>query len=102
MRKWIWIGLLVGCAPTYAVPGVVGGSKADGTVELSYSHGRKEPDSVDWIAAQRDAIRRCQMWGYQSAEFFPAVRRTCLRTEPQYGYCQQWQVDSTAQCIGGG
>lgn len=99
MRKLLWIGLLVGCAPSAVYPAVLGGSKADGTVELSYTYKRKH--TVDWDAAHADAIRRCQMWGYESAEFFPAGRQTCLRVEPQYGYCQESRVDTTAQCIGG-
>jgi hypothetical protein len=80
-----------------AVP--VGGSRADGTVELAYEFGELQQPVVDWTAAQYEAEQRCKAWGYTQAEKFGGERRQCAMPS---GYsCALYQVTISYQCTGG-
>jgi YecR-like lipoprotein len=97
--KYLALALLVaGCTvQTAAVP--IGGSRADGTVELAYEFGDLQTAEVDWAAAQQQATQRCASWGYTAAEKFGGERRQCSMPSG-YG-CLRWQVTVPYQCTGG-
>lgn len=88
----------MGCAaPKSALP--VGGSKADGTVELAYDYGAFESPQVDFGAAQIQAEQRCAAWGYSGAEKFGGEKQMC--TAPSSSGCMGFQVTMNYQCTGG-
>lgn len=90
--------LLASCTvQTSAVP--IGGSRADGTVDMSYEVGDMQIAEVDWNAAQTQAGQRCSAWGYTDAERFGGERRQCS-VPTGYG-CVRWIVTTTYQCTGG-
>lgn len=80
-----------------AVP--IGGSRADGTVELAYEFPDLSNPQVDWQRAQLQAEQRCKAWGYTAAERFGGERRQC-NAPSGYG-CMNWQVTVPYQCTGG-
>lgn len=91
--------LLSACATDKSlVP--TGGSKADGTVDLSYEFGMFEKPVVDMAAAQNAAKQRCAAWGYTEAEAFGGEKRQCQAFDG-YGNCIRWFVTVTYQCTGG-
>lgn len=91
--------LLASCATNKSlVP--TGGSKADGTVDLSYEFGAFEKPVVDMVSAQRAAKQRCVAWGYSEAEAFGGEKRQCQAFDG-YGTCTHWFVTVTYQCTGG-
>lgn len=75
-----------------------GGSRADGTVELSYELGPYEKAEVDMVKAQQQAKSRCASWGYENAEMFGGQKKTC--NMPSMGGCNQWLVTVQYQCLG--
>jgi hypothetical protein len=76
---------------------VTGGSKADGTITMQYEYGGFEKPVVQWDQAKRDAIQRCQAWGYSNAQFFDSGTSTCLAYN-NYG-CVRWRITYTCQCV---
>ncbi|MBI1492678.1 YecR family lipoprotein [Halocynthiibacter styelae] len=94
------IGLtLVSCAtPVEKTPLPIGGSRADGSVVLGYQHSWIEVPTVDWAAASVSATRRCQAWGYRSADPFEGIRTQCERSDV-YGTCLETTVSKTYQCL---
>jgi hypothetical protein len=90
---------LVGCSTT-RVTTPTGGSRADGTVDLTYEYGGLENAQVDWSSAQSQAEEKCHGWGYAGAERFGGEKRTCMMAGG-YG-CNMWQATITYQCTGGG
>ena len=99
MKKTIlMIGILTaltGCAVKKSY-GTRGGSKADGTVKMSYTYGGFEVPTVDESQALESAIRRCKGWGYSGAESFDFVDKKC-QSMGQYG-CDRWLVTKEFQC----
>jgi hypothetical protein len=87
---------LSGCATT-KVLSVMGGSKADATLEMVYEYGSFEVPEVNWEAAKASALQRCRAWGYTNVQFFDGGLKTCL-SSGQYG-CNRWRVTHTAQCL---
>jgi len=92
------VGLVVsGCAvkknwtPT-------GGSRADGTIKLSYEVAMFEQPIVDNAQGVMLASERCKSWGYESAEPFGGILRNCTHSG-QYG-CERWLVTAEYQCLG--
>jgi len=77
--------------------GASGGSKADGIVKMSYTYGTFDQVTIDEGEALVKAIRRCQVWGYNSAEAFEFVNRIC-QGHDGYGNCSQWIVTKEFQC----
>lgn len=75
----------------------VGGSKADGTVEMAYDVGAFETAKVDFNDAQSKAAQKCKVWGYKTAEAFGGQRSTCLARNG-FGNCMQSQVIVPFQC----
>ena len=91
-------GLLASCAVQKTmVP--TGGSRSDGTVELSYEYGMFEKPVIDPVAAINSAAQRCRAWGYSDAEAFGGQIQRCQGTDG-YGNCARWLVTTQFQCIG--
>ena len=91
--------VLIGCAKQVAmVP--TGGSRADGTVTLSYEIGSMQKAQIDPAQAQVAASQRCTAWGYSSAQAFGGETRQCQQSS-EYG-CMRWFVSMTYQCLGKG
>ena len=86
------------CA-TVKVPQPIGGSRADGTVQLAYEYGGFERPQVDWDTANQIATERCRAWGYSDAESFGGGISECTAYN-QYG-CFGFFVTITYQCISG-
>jgi len=90
--------LLQGCAAQKTmVP--TGGSKADGTVKLSYEFGMFEQPKVDIAQGTSAALKRCSSWGYTGAEPFGGQTKTC--NSYGGGGCNGWLVTVEFQCTGG-
>ena len=90
--------VLSGCA-TQKVPQATGGSRADGTVKLSFEYGIFERPEVQWDQAQKSAEKRCRIWGYDSADRFDGGTSQCLSTDNN-GNCMRTMVTITYQCVG--
>lgn len=75
-----------------------GGSKADGTVDVSYEYGLFEQPIVNPQQGLESAVKRCKGWGYKNAESFDAARNQCLAFNG-YGDCVQTRVTMTYQCL---
>ncbi len=86
---------LTGCATTKTLQ-PVNGSKADGTITLSYEYGMFEKPVVDWDLAKATAKTRCVAWGYKNAEAFSGKQEHCL--EYSSGSCMRMQVNIIYQC----
>ena len=99
-RLWIVAAIaatVAGCATTKElVP--IGGSRADGTVQMAYEYMNYERPEVDAEAARVSARQRCQAWGYKDAEAFGGAMTQCLQSN-NYG-CAQTRVTVTYQCTG--
>jgi len=76
-----------------------GGSRADGTVEMSYEVGEFEQAKIDLAQAAKDAARRCQAWGYSDAEPFGGQKSQCQQ-RGGFGGCARTYVSMQFQCIG--
>ncbi|PWR03079.1 hypothetical protein DKT77_09105 [Meridianimarinicoccus roseus] len=92
------VGMLAACAqPVSKTPLPVDGSRADGSVVLAFQHNPQiEIPQVDWDAAQRNALSRCNAWGYRNANPFEGVQTTCQAANG-YG-CLQATTARTYQC----
>ena len=80
------------------VPVATSGSKADGSVDMSYQVFRFEAPVVDWNAALRKAAKRCESWGYSKAEGFEGTVSSC-QAYNGYGTCVHAIVTRTYQCV---
>jgi hypothetical protein len=76
-----------------------GGSRADGTVNLSYEYGLFEKPQVDLPKATAVAMQRCAAWGYTGAEPFGGQMNKCEAFDG-YGDCTRTLVTVTYQCTG--
>lgn len=91
--------VLAGCATQpKMVP--TGGSRADGTVKLSYDFGAFELPKVDAAQGLESAKGRCLAWGYTGAEAFGGETKTC--TNAAMGGCNAYRVTVEYQCTGAG
>lgn len=86
---------LTGCA-SQKNWGSMGGSKADGTVKMAYTYGMFEIPKVDAAQAQREAAKRCQAWGFISAQAFDFTDTRCQQMT-QSG-CAKTIVTQEFQC----
>lgn len=75
----------------------IDGSKADGTVKLSYDFGTFQIPKVNEEQGLDVAKQRCIAWGYTGAEKFAGSSRTCTR---YFGgdACTRWTVTVNYQC----
>ena len=104
MKKANWMILAVvimaasGCTvQKELVP--TGGSRADGTVTLSYDYGMFEKPQVDMAQGELAAQQRCAAWGYTGAEPFGGSLNRCEAADA-YGNCTRTLVTMTYQCTG--
>lgn len=74
-----------------------GGSRSDGIVNLSYEAGLFEKPIIDWDQANAVALKRCEAWGYTSAEAFGGVNTQCQAFNG-YGQCVRAFVTVPYQC----
>lgn len=104
-QNFIIIGalfLLSACgSKTYTMEwNAANGSRADGTVRLvaeTHTNRRYAP-----ATAQADALatKRCQVWGYNSAEAFGGSTRVCISSNAKQ--CLIWENTRVYQCTGTG
>jgi hypothetical protein len=87
---------VAGCASVKTLQ-ATGGSRSDGTVELSYEYGSLEAPQVQWEQGLVTARERCAAWGYSDAEAFGGHKSTCQ--EPSRWGCSRHFVTMTYQCI---
>jgi hypothetical protein len=76
-----------------------GGSRSDGTVNLSYEYGIFERPQVNAAQAETSAQQRCEVWGYTGAEPFGGALTRC-EVMNGYGECLRTLVTVTYQCTG--
>lgn len=88
---------LTACAVTLT-PQATGGSRADGTVEFTYSYGSLQVPTVDWATADVQAVQRCSTWGYTGADRFGGGVQEC--SSFYQGSCNAYNVTVTYQCSG--
>ena len=93
------ISLLISACATDKTPVPTGGSRADGTIKLSYEVGMFEKPVVDWVSANKSASQRCQAWGYEKADVFEGLITQC-QAYNGYGSCVRTLVTANYQCIG--
>ena len=89
---------ITGCATKkdfYAM----GGSRADGTVDMAYDFRQFESPVVNPAQAQSIAKSKCRVWGYNDAEAFGGMTQNCHQRDG-FGTCVAGQVVHTYQCIG--
>ena len=103
--KMISIGAVALCAALAACASAktysaTGGSRADGTVRLSYEFGMLEVPTVDENQGLTLAKQRCSVWGYTGAEAFGGTTSQC--TAPSSSGCMTTLVTKEYQCTGTG
>ena len=103
MRIKYWLALSVvvglsGCAvaKTYVA---TGGSRADGTISLSYDYGPFERPEVSEAQGLAEAKQRCAVWGYSNADAFGGVMETCSLYDG-FGRCGRRLITKNYQCTG--
>jgi len=77
-----------------------GGSRADGTVKLSFEYSVSDSSQIDVEQGVSVATQRCEEWGYTGgAEPFGGVDRKCQQVDG-HGNCMEWMVIAEYQCTG--
>lgn len=79
----------------------IGGSRADGTIKLSYQYNQFEQPVVYEDQAEDLATDRCRTWGYTGAEAFGGEVQQCMQ-QSGLGGCGRWMVTKEYQCTGTG
>lgn len=101
MRKLIIvcaaIAALTGCAAQKTLM-PTGGSRADGTIKLSYEFTAFEVPTVDQQQGIDVATKRCAAWGYSGTEAFGGSTKSCANYS--MGSCNAWLVTVEYQCTG--
>jgi hypothetical protein len=85
--------LTTGCAAQKQW-GSSGGSKADGTVKLSYQVDLFEIATVSDQQGLEMAEKRCTLWGYRGAEGFDFENKQCVNSD-----CTSYTVTKEYQCL---
>lgn len=104
MKPLVWtlvlaVVALTGCA-TQKEWFATGGSRADGTVKLSYEYGAFERPQLSETKGTALAKSRCAVWGYTGAEPFGGQTQAC---NEYFGRgCNRWLVTREYQCTGTG
>lgn len=101
MRKLAVVALCIaaaGCVNVNKELVATGGSRADGTVDLSYEQASIENVKIDPVKGVATARERCQAWGYKDAAPFGGESRMC-QVATNYG-CNQWLATIKYQCLG--
>jgi len=89
---------LQGCAVQKQLV-ATGGSRADGTVKMSYEFGMFEKPVINVQQGLQSAIKRCESWGYTGAEAFGGQTKLCNAYGG--GNFNNWLVTMEFQCTGG-
>ncbi|MHA1536063.1 MAG: YecR family lipoprotein [Alphaproteobacteria bacterium] len=89
--------VLAGCT-VVRVPTPTGGSRADGTINMSFELGSLQNAKVDWEGARKTAAQRCKVWGYNDAQAFGGSTRRC--NFPSGNGCARWLITRSYQCTG--
>ncbi|MDG6894521.1 YecR family lipoprotein [Volucribacter amazonae] len=101
MKKLLVIGLisavLAGCSVNKELV-ATGGSKADGTIELSFEHSPFETPIINEEKGLELAKKRCSAWGYENAEKFGGQKQICTRFGG-FGGCALFLVTIQYQCL---
>lgn len=79
----------------------MGGSRADGTVDMAYDFQQFEQPIINHQQAQAVAKTKCAVWGYSGAEPFGGQTTKCSRVDG-WGNCVAGQVVIQYQCLGEG
>ena len=88
---------LTGCStPVQMYP--FSGSRADGSIKMAYNYRLFEKPEVNLMQAKIDATRKCQSWGYDSAEPFGGKTKRCV--ERSGLGCNETEVVVEYQCLG--
>ncbi|EAQ9804664.1 hypothetical protein EAN25_07740 [Salmonella enterica] len=89
--------LLSGCISTITDLSASGGSRADGTVVMSTEYGEFDSIDINKEKALASATRRCQSWGYRTAQPFDAGFSRCSDFS-SFG-CTRYIYSISYQCI---
>ncbi|EHN5173279.1 hypothetical protein KI912_003135 [Salmonella enterica] len=89
--------LLSGCISTVTELSASGGSRADGTVVMSTEYGEFDSIDINKEKALVSATRRCQSWGYRTAQPFDAGFSKCSDFSG-FG-CTRYIYSISYQCI---
>ena len=77
---------------------VVGGSKADAIVEMTYEYHLFQKVTISsWEESQEKATNTCRTWGYTSAKRFEKPRKECIGWGKDG--CHKWSVTWQYQCL---
>ena len=68
------LALLAGCVTK--IPYDIDGSRSDGILVMGVD-GVSMLTTIDWESASKIALEKCRAWGYEGAEGFSGVRRSC-------------------------
>jgi YecR-like lipoprotein len=77
----------------------MGGSRADGTVDLSYEYGGLQQPQIDESQGVDLAATTCAGWGYSSSQPFGGTLNRCEEVNG-YGMCLRYLVTRKYQCLG--
>jgi len=103
MKRAVWFalagGLILAACATQKEMVPIGGSRADGTVNMAFEYGIFESPQVNMSTAAVGAADRCRAWGYKDAEPFGGQTQKCEAANG-YGTCMRWMVTVTYQCTG--
>ena len=84
---------------------VMGGSRTDGTVKLSYQYQNPDPSTerTDFIAHRVEegielAKSKCVLWGYSDAKPFGGAIKACMAASSRG--CHSWLVTAEYHCLG--
>jgi len=90
---------IAGCA-TEKVWEVSGGSRADGTVKLSYEYRLLQKPKANTYQGDDLATTKCQSWGYAGARAFGKPVEQCKDRSSDDGSCISWVVTAYYECLG--
>ena len=90
--------VLTACAVPVKQMQAVGGSRADGTIKMSYEYGRFEQPQVNIGQGAAVAKGRCAAWGYTGAEPFGGQTKECVLYSNST--CERFKVITEYQCTG--
>lgn len=76
-----------------------GGSKSDGTIELSYEQHELEMVTYNEQQALNAAKKRCEAWGYKNAEKFGGVKSQCTLIPGFWTPCGKTMFTIQYQCL---
>ena len=94
---FISIILLSSCHITKELD-VVGGSKADAIVEMTYEYHLFQKVTISsWEESQEKATNTCRAWGYTSAKRFETPKKDCIGWGKDG--CHKWRVTWQYQCL---